>query len=595
MQILKSRNGVSVSAYKGDAMTLLAFDLSSSRRKDLAGFTIFYTVKGIGDYIYNRLCFPDIFLKNNPHIPVVSRNSTLYSPIQKMNWLHVPNTDIDTRKAVFGEYTYEITPRYIKNGQLIPFNASDTVKLKIDVSPYNLNNTKIGFSRGFISSVAYAKRFGIDNNKVRPSKSQDKLIFDITKISGTAQRWNKSKKQNEEIEYSFQEQHEWLGWQARKLILDFLDKAINNRKIIIKAFVYDLNEPEICKRLLQLADDGRLRIIVDNSGKHGTTDSHESAFVRAFKKTNADTKDIERGKFGALSHSKLFIQINNGVAESVLSGSTNFSTNGLYINSNHVLIFDNSKAAKIFEQVFDSSFGKINMDKFKGSELSKTDHMFVSPKMTITFAPHKKVDALRIFNRITTRIDAAKSDVLFAIMTDKSKSGILDSVKKKVKSDNTFTYGITDTIGKTNKDYTVYLYRPDSKKGIRVAAKGIQNVLPQPFGEVPGVVGYAIHHKFIVVDFKGPDPVVYCGSSNLAFGPEQRNGDNLLEIKDKDIVTAFAIEALRLVDHFHWRNYENLKSKPMSLDDLSHNKLWYTKWFTSGDLYCRQRELYIRP
>jgi hypothetical protein len=29
-------------------------------------------------------------------------------------------------------------------------------------------------------------------------------------------------------------------------------------------------------------------------------------------------------------------------------------------------------------------------------------------------------------------------------------------------------------------------------------------------------------------------------------GPEQANGDNLLEIRDKEIFTAFTIEALRL-------------------------------------------------
>ena len=213
--------------------------------------------------------------------------------------------------------------------------------------------------------------------------------------------------------------------------------------------------------------------------------------------------------------------------------------------------------------------------------------------MTITFAPHQKKDADRIFLRISNKIDAAESDLLFAIMSDKSKSGILDAVKRSVQNGNVFTYGITDTIGK-EKDYSVYLYRPDSKQGIRIAAKGVQNVLPPPLGQVPGISGYAIHHKFVVVDFKGKKPVVYCGSSNLAYGPEQKNGDNLLEIYDKDVVTVFALEALRLVDHFHWRNYSDLKSKPMNLDDLTRAKPWSVKWFTTGNLYCRQRELYIK-
>jgi hypothetical protein len=46
--------------------------------------------------------------------------------------------------------------------------------------------------------------------------------------------------------------------------------------------------------------------------------------------------------------------------------------------------------------------------------------------------------------------------------------------------------------------------------------------------------------------------VVYCGSSNLATGGEQENGDNLLEIHDPDIAAAFAIEALLLVDHYNF-------------------------------------------
>src|SRR5439155_10101584 len=59
--------------------------------------------------------------------------------------------------------------------------------------------------------------------------------------------------------------------------------------------------------------------------------------------------------------------------------------------------------------------------------------------------------------------------------------------------------------------------------------------VPQPFrAELSGregTGGQHIHHKFIVLDFNGEDPVVYCGSSNLAAGGETSNGDNLLEIR----------------------------------------------------------------
>lgn len=599
MEKFETKNGVSVRAYKGDAMTLLAFDLIPRLNNNLAGFTIYYRYKVDGNwedfYVFNRMKFPEVFYQNNPDIPFKDKNSTLYSPIQKFNWVHVPNTNINTQYPVFGDYIYEITPRYIEEGILQPLDPDLTVKVPINVSPFDMKNTKIGFTRGFVSSVAYAKRFNVDNNRVRPPKSEDKLLFDVRQKADSAKRWSDITHQYEKVDYTFEEQHKWLGWQARQRIIDFLDDAINDNTLSVKVFAYDLNEPEICKRLLTLAETNRLKIILDNSGKHGSATSMETTFEKKIKEIT-DIKNIERGSFLALAHSKVFILIKNSVAIKVLTGSTNFSTNGLYINSNHVLIFENRNVAKLYGDVFDASFGKENMDRFKGNLFSITDFKISEPdfpEMTITFAPHTKGAAQRLFDRINERIlKKGNTDILFAIMKDTSTSSILDAVMEQVKNEKIFTYGITDTIGK-DSDYSVFLYKPNSLKGIRVAARGIENVLPAPFGKVAGIDGYAIHHKFIVVNFKGSDPVVYCGSSNLSFSPEQKNGDNLLEIHDEDIVTAFAIEALRLVDHFHWRNYE-ISNTEKHLDDLrKKSEAWYLSWFDSKDLKNLQRKLYI--
>ena len=595
-----TKNGVSVRAYKGDAMTLLAFDLTAGLTKNLVGFSISYKYKVNNvfqeNYIFNRMKFPNTFFDNNV-VPFEERNSTLWSPIQKLNWVHVPNTNINTQLPVFGDYTYSITPRYMVNGKLEPLKATLTVKVKINVSPFDMKKTKVGFTRGFVSSTAYAKRFNVKNNSVRPKGAANELLFDITQKADTAKRWNDTTKKYEDIDYTYEEQHQWLGWQARQRIIDFLDEVINDNALSIKAFAYDLDEPEICKRLIILASQNRITVILDNDGKHGTPASMETTFENKFKAATANANDIQRGNFLALAHSKVFIQIKNNKAVKVLTGSTNFSTNGLYINSNHVLIFDNKKIAQQYSDVFDASFTDANMSTFKGGQFSINDFPFTeatAPSLTVTFAPHTKDAAQRIFDRISKRIlKAGNTDVLFAIMKDTSASSILDAVKQQVQSETVFTYGITDSIS-DNADYEVFLYKPNSLRGIRVAAKGIQNVLPKPFGTVAKVDGYAIHHKFVVVNFKGDDPTVYCGSSNLSFTPEQKNGDNLLEIHDTDIVTAFAIQALALVDHFHWRNTEMTETE-LNLDDNSNPaKAWWLPWFDSSDLKNRQRKLYIK-
>ena len=79
---------------------------------------------------------------------------------------------------------------------------------------------------------------------------------------------------------------------------------------------------------------------------------------------------------------------------------------------------------------------------------------------------------------------------------------------------------------------------------------------------MPSLPGHEIHDKFVVCGLNGNDPVVYCGSSNLASGGEAENGDNLLAIHDADVATAFAIEALGLVDHYSFLDRMANPKKP---------------------------------
>jgi hypothetical protein len=94
--------------------------------------------------------------------------------------------------------------------------------------------------------------------------------------------------------------------------------------------------------------------------------------------------------------------------------------------------------------------------------------------------------------------------------------------------------------------------RPAKPSGVQATGKPGQVTLPPPFDQVPSPPGHEIHDKFVVCGLNGNDPVVYCGSSNLASGGEAENGDNLLAIHDADVATAFAIEALGLVDHYNF-------------------------------------------
>jgi hypothetical protein len=74
-------NGLSVKAYRGDAKTLLAFNLSKTKAKGLGGFTIGYTVNGSTHYVSNTLRFEDPALHSqDPHY---AADSSINAPLHK--------------------------------------------------------------------------------------------------------------------------------------------------------------------------------------------------------------------------------------------------------------------------------------------------------------------------------------------------------------------------------------------------------------------------------------------------------------------------------------------------------------------------------
>jgi phosphatidylserine/phosphatidylglycerophosphate/cardiolipin synthase-like enzyme len=592
MEKSKSKNGVSVRAYKGDAMTLLAFDLAESKKQNFTGFTIRITPGTRAPYFMtNLLAYPKaVQTKNN--VKPEQAHSTEFAPIQKFRWVHVPATFHQIEAPFYGDYKYEVTPRFMVNDVLQSLDPSLTVAVTIDVSPYKSGQFQIGFARGFVASQAYTSHFG-DNNKVRPDKKQ--LIFDIKAKSGSVTR----KKNGQDVteDYTFEDQHVWLGWQARARALGFLEETVADPNLALDVFAFDLDEPIICDRLIQLAKTGRLRILLDNSSTHVGQDSagntmFEDQFETLFGQKSVPPSALLRGRFQSLAHSKVFIQKDKAtnVPRKVLTGSTNFSTNGFYINANHVIIFSNPDVAKLYADVFEGSFSADKMKNFKNSEFALKERSFTQnslPEMTIRFSPHTNKVATDFFKAISDRIKGAKTDVLFAIMKDDSASSILDAIRfVRENNEGIFSYGITDTTQQ------ITLYKPHTKRGVVVAGKGGTHVLPPPFSKESGIPGIAIHHKFVVVDFKGPNPVVYCGSSNLAFTPEQKNGDNLIEIRDRDAVTVFAIEAIRLVDHFAFRD----RIQNPDEIDLHHGEEdppWPDSYYDPEDLHSVERQLLI--
>ena len=551
-----SKNSFSVKAYVGDKKTLLAFNFQSrDNAKNLAGFTIFCQPPGQvpGYYLQNDLRFEDP--TKHKQVAAESPNSSVNAPIQKYRWTHYPGTAHQGVSPALGDYAYTITPRYFDSASSMQaLDSALSISVKVPVGPFKKGALELGFTRGYMQSGAYAHHFG-KNTPVVPKTKQ--LDFDTNTQAGT---------DNNGQPVTFAQIYHWMGETAREQVFDVLNRVLNDPSLTLKVFAYDLNEPDIAKILLALAKQGRLRVILDNASLHVTKTAKvktpEDQFTDLFQQQRKAPSDIVRGSFARFSHDKIFIVSREGEnAIEVLTGSTNFSLTGLYVNANHVLVFQDANVAGHYDEVFEKSWQVLKSNKspskaaaaaFSNTDLATQPYEsqadFV-PKMEITFSPHTSADVDKVLGGISDRIiqetHSAKGNVLFAVMQlTGSQSPVYKTLGDLHATQSVYSYGISDA------PTGIFLYSPGQATGVQVTGKPGQVTLPPPFDQVPSPPGHEIHDKFVVCGLNGSDPVVYCGSSNLASGGEAENGDNLLAIHDADVATTFAIEALGLVDHY---------------------------------------------
>lgn len=605
-----SKAAFTVRAHPGDAKTLLAFNLDKASAKNLAGFTV-YVKPGDkpGYYLLNSLQYADPTEHAQDHS--LPPTSSINAPFAKFRWLHVPGQAHQGLTPFFGPYTYTVTPRYFdKKGALTPLDQSLSQSVTVNVCPFKKGAVKLGFTRGFTQSQAFVHHFG----KTAPIQPKGReLLFDTSEEASQNAHGDS---------FTFAEEYEWSGFTARDRVFDLLDAVLADKALSVSVLAYDLNEPDVMKKLLALAGEGRIRMLLDNAPLHTSTDKKpawEDLFTEEFEKAAKEGAEIKRGHFKRFAHDKIFIVSKDGKAQTVLTGSTNFSVTGLYVNSNHVIVLDDPTVAATYLEMFDVVWeGDAQQKAWLASDLSGQPYSFQTaglPKTEITFSPHTDEFAKQILQGIAARVakegKKPKTDgsVLFAVMQlDGSDSTVYNALANVHKNGKIFSFGISDTTS------GIALYKPGQKQGVLVTGKPAGTVLPPPFDQVPGVgLGHQVHHKFVVCGFDSEDAVVYCGSSNLASGGEAANGDNLLAFHDKDIATAFAIEAVGLVDHFNFLDRCSKgasgksrakgaaeKKKPASKADaakavgwhLPENDGWTKSYFDPKDIHCADRILF---
>jgi phosphatidylserine/phosphatidylglycerophosphate/cardiolipin synthase-like enzyme len=500
-------------------MCLIGMDVNDPA-DDFVGFAIEVKAPGASSFVAlnNRLAFS--YAKPVKQAVTGARwYSSLEAPFQKFRWIDFPN---DPKG---GDYQYRVTEMHMpRDGQLVK-GTSVSAAITLDPIIYQ-DFLDLGFTRNFASSQAYADRYK-NNPNVIPAKANAGLKF--KKASGDV--------------------YEWLGFEAYQLIFDILAKVAADKNLTLDVFAYDLNEPSFVAGLEKLGK--RLRIVIDSSGAHAPATSAESQAAKRLA-ASAGGENVKRMKFIKLQHNKVLIVKSRGQPQKVLFGSTNFSFRGLYIQANNAVVAYAPEAAQLFEEYFELAFdnaGKPAKKWFENDPLSQKWMPITvagKPPLKFCFSPHEDSDLS--MNPVGQAIAGAKSSVFFAIaFLYQTKSGPVRKAVDKLMKSNVFSYGISDKPGK------LQVFKPDKSIGL-VDFAYLAKTAPPPFNtEWSGGSGIHQHDKFVVTDFSLPTAQVFTGSSNLAPSGEEGNGDNLVCIQDQKVATSYAIEALRIFDHLHFR------------------------------------------
>jgi PLD-like domain len=558
----KSSDGeLRFSVLRGDGSALLAFDIDESLAADLAGFAVECAPPGGEPYaVLNRLNFETPITTDTTPAERVWTPTT-EAPIQKFHWIHYP------KEVPAGTFTYTATAMLFKAGSETELEAGPSAGVSLELRDSGYGDFKLGFTRGYLSSQAYAERF--DNAPIEPSSPT--IDFDTAPY---AEAWR------------------WLGAHARKLIFALIEETVADTELSLDVFAYDFDEPDVITALAALGP--RLRLYLDNSashvaGKKPPPPREVEALARIT--ASAGAENVEVGHFSRYAHDKVLIQKRAGKPVKVLAGSANFSVRGLYVQSNNVFVFEDQSVAGLYEQAFAQAWE--DAKGFSKSPIAEAwyppepEATQTLPKFQVSFAPH--ADPEVSLAPVAAAIEAAHGSVLFAIMEIGTGTGpVLEAVRALPERTDIYAFGTTQRL-----DGSLKVTSTGKTDSVFIPFSYLHDKVPAPFkAEISGGAGQVIHHKFVVVDFNGAEPVLFAGSSNLAAGGEHENGDNLLAFNDPAIAATYAVEAIRLVDHYRFREAMSEASADAPLQLATRGDNWTAAFFEAGTPKYRERMLF---
>ena len=546
---------VIVKAYTSPTLVLLAFDWPEGDGKsDFLGFAIERTPgfnKAPKSFLPNRIGF------NGPK-PDQSDFLSDQAPIQKFYWW---DARIDTKDRG-STFTYTVIP-VTGTPDALQLDRASATTLDVSVPQVTENGITTHFNRAVVSSQAFQKQF-----PELKTASQQKAA------------------------------RAWLGNGMEQAVPEFLAQA--GGKDIEGAIYHLTDETWIMPALRQYG--GSISLAYNQTSSDHTSDAAIQELIDA---------GVPEANFAArthanIMHNKFLVRVGAADhAEAVLTGSANFTSEGLSVQANVLHVFESPDLAALYlarKRELDANPALAATQK---SQTGWSEEITAGDATVSVYFPPEGPSTRVSLQAIVDAIQGAQHSVLMCAY-DPTDKAMLDALFAKADEGKMMLALINrvpdhaPTGDPTRGDVAAAIEifnRAESSHDIVGFSAFKKNDTPLDFapervlwpGEDPKIM-VRVHHKLVVIDAEGENPIVFTGSANFSGNSLHKNDENLIKITGSSrMASIYFAEFLRLYEHYRARAAFARRQSGEDTFKLTPDSAWSKKYFREGSPEAKAR------
>jgi hypothetical protein len=527
-------------ALVGQHAVILGFDLRDpATRHDLLGFAIHRAEPDArrADWLKGQLRFQE-----NPGDWGEDVRSD-EGPFQKFHWGDY--TTRPGRRYVYTIHAVRGTPRAPR------LDAGVTLDVTTDGNPGGAPG--LWFNRGGTASLAYRTRFG--------DKDPDTFTDD--------RAWR------------------WLSRGLHEALLAFLARA--GAGDLLQVAIYEFEYPTVSAALQEARTRGaRVQLLFHaRPGDRATTENE--AHVQPLGWPPADVVARTNLGSGGISHNKFVVLHRAGAPTAVWTGSTNWTENGFFYQTNLGVAWDDATVADAYARCFAVLWQDLpRADTKRALKALVAAHGRPAPGTRLFFSPVSEKELLEVAEEM---IAGARHAVFVSAPFGLHKS-LIDAITTN--ANGVLEYGLVNAtnFGRVERALAVIDRSPDT---LFVAGRTVKEFDGRAWDA--GKRGaHLIHVKSIVTDPWGPTPKVLLGSANFSDESVTRNDENAVYFEgDPRVAAIVAVEFVRMFDHYKFRHFFARTEAPAARGErwLTPDGSWTASYFAAGHPKDRDRRVFV--